>query len=286
MSLQAFQQALCDLVADPDLCVLARHEPGAVFSAYDLTDREHRRLVDAAAQPGMSVNCTLYRINRITPLYTLMPMTSLVLGDRLLSEAVEFWNQSTTDLQFGPEIKRFAAYLEARVAGGALVSPCLLDVVALELASNALQTLPRRLILSALSEATDGPLAVHPLVRVIRFAHDVVALLADLSERRAPGRSVAEVESYLLVDYRREAPDLVPLEVDLGRALYTAATDGPNRLAAEQVDVLRRLGLLVACPAIVGRLVGVPQEPRSSNPWSAAGDAIDTEREAEDARVR
>jgi hypothetical protein len=47
--------------------------PDTAFSAYDLTPRESRRLALMLCDEGMSVNCTLYRVNRLTPLYSVRP---------------------------------------------------------------------------------------------------------------------------------------------------------------------------------------------------------------------
>src|SRR5882672_11333937 len=101
MSLQQFKQALCDLIASPDCARQARFNPDVILDSYELSDRERRRLVDLVRQKGMSVNCSLYRMNRITPLYTLMPLTCSLLGPRLIGEAEEFWRAyDKSDLQF------------------------------------------------------------------------------------------------------------------------------------------------------------------------------------------
>ena len=63
-----FQQALADLVASPDFCRQARADPQELMRRYDLSAREHRRLVDMVNQPGMALNCMLYRSNRLAPL--------------------------------------------------------------------------------------------------------------------------------------------------------------------------------------------------------------------------
>src|ERR1700674_3809372 len=50
-----FQQALADLVASPDLCRQARADPHVLQRRYDLSAREHQRLVDMINQPGMAL---------------------------------------------------------------------------------------------------------------------------------------------------------------------------------------------------------------------------------------
>jgi len=39
----AYQQALCDMIASPELCLRVRRDPASLAS-FDLTERERRRL--------------------------------------------------------------------------------------------------------------------------------------------------------------------------------------------------------------------------------------------------
>jgi hypothetical protein len=168
VTLLAYQQALCDLVASPELCLRVRSDT-ATLDAYDLSDRERRRLSAVVAQPGMSTSCTLYRVNRITPLYSYLPLTCTLLGDDLIVEAERYWSQGKPgDLQFGPETQRFARFLRERFAAGALASPYVGEVLELELAANALRW------------------GADPPRRMVRFAHDPEPLLAALADVRAP----------------------------------------------------------------------------------------------------
>jgi hypothetical protein len=182
VTLLAYQQALCDLVASPELCLRVRSD-AATLDAYDLTDRERRRLSAVVAQPGMSTSCTLYRVNRITPLYSYLPLTCGLLGDDLIVEAERYWRQGKPgDLQFGPETQRFARFLRERFAAGALESPYVGEVLELELAANALRW------------------GADPPRRTVRFAHDPEPLLAALADDRQPPPELPEGDYLVELD--------------------------------------------------------------------------------------
>lgn len=182
MTLLGYQQALCDLVASPSLCLRVRSD-AATLDAYDLTDRERRRLAAVVAQPGMSTSCTLYRVNRITPLYSYLPLTCALLGDDLIAEAERYWSQGKPgDLQFGPETQRFAQFLRDRFAAGALASPYVGEVLELELTASALRW------------------GADPPRRTVRFAHDPEPLLAALADDRAPPPELPEGDYLVELD--------------------------------------------------------------------------------------
>src|ERR1051326_2171080 len=86
MTMEAFQRAMCDLVASPDLCIALLESPEEVLGRYDLSERDRRRLVEVVQQPGMFVNCSLYRANRLSPIYNLVPRTCFLLGDALVAD--------------------------------------------------------------------------------------------------------------------------------------------------------------------------------------------------------
>lgn len=114
-----FQQALADLVASPDLCRRVRANPAELRDHYDLTEREHERLVGMVNQRGMTVNCMLYRANRLAPLALNLPKTCRALGPRLaplLSEYVAL--HPKTDVHFYIECDRFCGFLEAKIDQG------------------------------------------------------------------------------------------------------------------------------------------------------------------------
>src|ERR1700749_2449911 len=102
MSVHDFQLAMARLVASPELCraVLSRGAPA--LSDFDLSPRELSRLVAVVRQQkGMSACCSLYRMNRVTPLYAQLSNSCALLGDRLSARVEEFWKvQRDTTLQF------------------------------------------------------------------------------------------------------------------------------------------------------------------------------------------
>ncbi|SKA18280.1 hypothetical protein SAMN04488128_1021402 [Chitinophaga eiseniae] len=192
MSLLSFQQALAALIASPELCVEARQQPDAVFASYDLTDRERKRLESVVFQRGMSVNCTLYRVNRITPIYTLLPYTCLLLGNRLMPLATAFWEACRqSDLQFKREIEGFADYLEQQIIQGRLQVLYLPEILRMETAINALKFLPKQ---------QDAALKV----RYIPFEHEPGPLLEALSALRLPEVRPAVGNWLLIIDYSGE----------------------------------------------------------------------------------
>lgn len=187
MTLLAYQQALCDIVASPELCLRLRREPESVLAGYDLSEKECRRLETVVRQPGMSTSCTLYRVNRMTPLSGYLPLTCRLLGDELVHEAELFWAESPPDdLHFRREPERFARFLEQRVASGAIADPYLLEVLRFELAVNRLHVATR---------AEDDPLTA-----VVHFDHEPIVLLGCLADRRRPDPEPTRGEFFVLLD--------------------------------------------------------------------------------------
>lgn len=239
MSVRGFQQALGELIASPELCVSLRSGDGGILDRYELTARERLRLETVVRQPGMSVNCTLYRVNRITPLYSMLPRTCMVLGERLAEEASAFWASESTDMQFGPETDRFADFLRLRVDSGELRSPYLLETVAFELAVNALRFAPRlRLLADLSSRCAGGGWELNPLMRVVRFAHDPGVLLGQLAQDRVPPPGLEEGDFYLQLDAGGAELALRAIDPLLGVKLAgltpgtTVLVDGPGELEA------------------------------------------------------
>lgn len=215
---------MADLVASPGMCLQARQDPASALRAYELTARERDRLADIVWQRGMSTNCSLYRANRITPLYTHMMLTCTLLGERLMREVERFWEHcSESDLQFESEVKRFAAFLRGRIDAGELDRPSLGSVVDFELAINELLYLPRRRLAEELSHvpATGaiGSIGAHPLVRVVRFGHDPSRLLAALGARLSPPDDLEEGKFFLVVSGAADELDVVGVDARLGLAL-------------------------------------------------------------------
>ena len=111
MTLAAFQTALADLAASPDL-VRAVRKDAAALDGYALTPKERTRLVAIAASHGMHANCVLYRANRLAPIAINLPETCTALGDRLPALTAAYWAaQPHTDVHFLLEADRFARFL-------------------------------------------------------------------------------------------------------------------------------------------------------------------------------
>ena len=201
MTLPAFQRALCELIGSPELCLAVRGDGREFFNRYDLTPRERERLHDIVWQRGMSTNCTLYRSNRVTPIYTLLHYTCLVLGERLKQTLDEYWAATEfRDLQFKSEIERFGRFLRERIAQGAFADPHVEEVLNFELAVNELRFAPRRAILHGIATVAELPpsAAVQGLTRIVRFRHEPSVVLNALAEGRVP-RGLPETETFLLL---------------------------------------------------------------------------------------
>lgn len=185
MTLLAYQRALGDLIASPKFCLAVRADPEGALAGYDLSPRELRRLTAVVFQPGMSTSCTLYRVNRITPIATYLPLTAQLLGDGLVGEAELFWAEGTpSDLQFGPETERFARFLAGRIETAAIADPYLGEVLAFEVAVNRVRVA--------------GP--GEPLSEEVLFRHDPLVLLEALAEGRRPEPPLPEGNFPLVVD--------------------------------------------------------------------------------------
>ena len=121
MSLTDFQRAFADLISSPERCLAARADSHSAFASYDLTEREQYRLNMMVHDRAMSINCTLYRVNRLTPVYSVLPLTCAFLGDRLLYELKSFWESfDDASLQYRREAWRFGHWLQKRIASGLL----------------------------------------------------------------------------------------------------------------------------------------------------------------------
>jgi hypothetical protein len=135
MSLPEFQRATAELVASPQRCLRARADFDTETRDYTLTDRERRRLRAILHDPAMSVNCALYRVNRMVPLLSTLPLTCRHLGATMKSELNEFWREHPDACpRFDVEARRFGVWLYRRVAEGARAPGPLLDALRFELA--------------------------------------------------------------------------------------------------------------------------------------------------------
>jgi hypothetical protein len=231
MSLLEYQRALAELAARPDLCRRLRADDASALDAWELTPRERARVEASVRHAGWAVNCTLYRANRLGPIYTLLPRSCFLLGDRFRDEADRFWAlHPRPDFMTRREIPRFAGYLRDRLQGGGIQDPYLDEVVRYELASFELGLLPRRQLTEETPVAgwvaPGTPLRLHPVVRLIRFAHDPEPMRAALARFERGPYDWARGEFYLLLDGRRDDRQMARVEPALGRVLQQVAEHG------------------------------------------------------------
>jgi hypothetical protein len=231
LSLQAFQHALSELVASPPLCLAVREGGADFFHRFDLSEMEKDRLLEVVWQRGMSVSCSMYRSNRVTPIYTLLNFTCVLLAGDLKKELDEYWTSSSLpDLQFKQEIERFSQYLKRRIASGAITNPFLEEVLNFELAMNELRYIPRRRILQRIREAPAAneadPLQLNPLIRVVQFRHEPFELLDLLRQKRAIPDQSPSGEFFVLLSAVEEQMDIKPLDTNLGNILIRIQADG------------------------------------------------------------
>jgi hypothetical protein len=164
VSSRDFQIAIAKLIASPQLCENVLADEGAFFAEFVLTDRERRRMHSVLRQQGMSACCSLYRMNRITPIYMQLSNTSTLLTDDLIPLMEEFWKYlSNTSLQFKEEVLEFGNFLMNKIETGVVTTPYLKDVLHLEIAMNELSYL------------TEGE------YRILKFEHDIFQVLQCLS---------------------------------------------------------------------------------------------------------
>ena len=253
MSLESFQRALCDLVASPDLCLAVREDSGAALAAYTLTARERERLAAVVWQRGMSTNCTLYRSNRITPVYTLLPFTCRALGGQFQPLIEAFWRARVFgDGQFLSEVDRFGMFLRRRIAEGGVASPFAGELLAFELARNELAFLPRKAALERVAAlpAPDpaAPCALHPLARAVAFSHDPVALL-DAAAAGALPTALPERAALVVLSVVTGALTVLQIPEPARLACRLTAEGGALWPLASLAPDLARAGLLVAAAA-------------------------------------
>jgi hypothetical protein len=199
----------------------------------------------------MSVSCSIYRSNRVTPLYTMLHFTCLLLGRRLKAVVDDFWATSIApDLQFKPEIDRFGMYLKRRLADGTLIDPYLDEVLEFDLAVNSLQFLPRARITEEICEkrvhlASDSAM-LNPLIRIVCFRHDPAEVLDRLLQReQSLPNELPEGEFFVLLDGAQEDINLIQLEPRVGAVLFRIQADPAQTPPLEDVDEFVRAGWLL-----------------------------------------
>jgi hypothetical protein len=249
MSQSAFQKALCDLIASPQLCVAARLKPEEVFGNYVLTDRELQRLISVVNQRGMSTNCTLYRVNRITPIYTLLPNTSFLLGDELVRLAEKFWALERSDMQFKLEIEHFGDFLREQIDQHSIENEFVEEMLDFELAINSLRFLQRKNIenrfMQASGEFSAFMMQLHPLIRVVRFQHEPTVLLSCLSAAKYPGNDIPKGDYYLLIDATVGDLEIRKIESHLGMLLQKIESGELQYLPRDDFETLASASLIL-----------------------------------------
>jgi|KBSMisStandDraft_5_1062788.scaffolds.fasta_scaffold01825_2 hypothetical protein len=167
MSARDFQLAFAQLVASPETCreMIQAEEP--FFTRFDLTVKEKLRLHAIVRQRGIAACLSLYRMNRVTPVYSQLSNTCSLLGDGLIPLVEEFWRHLTKpSLQFREEVLEFGQFLMNKIDTGLINMPYLREVLQLEMAMNELSYLP------------EGE------YRVLKFEHDIFSILQSLSTGR------------------------------------------------------------------------------------------------------
>lgn len=107
-----FQQAMADLVASPALCNAVRDDAAVLAARYRLSDRERQRLLAIARHRGMQAACSVYRMNRITPLAMNLRLTLQAIGERLPALVSRYWAEHPRGhTHFYIETDRFCHWL-------------------------------------------------------------------------------------------------------------------------------------------------------------------------------
>jgi hypothetical protein len=249
--MEAFQRAMCDLVASPELCLALMESPEQVLGRYDLSERDRRRLVEVVQQPGMFVNCSLYNANRLSPIYNLVPHTCFLLGDALLPEATEYWKgYRESRLQFHDEVKEFADFLRQRIENGFVRIPMLAEVIEYELALNEFRYMQRQDVLSRveMSETVGREskrVSLHPMIRVVLFTREPRRVLELLDARQPPPYDLAEGEFWLLLDGKEEEVSVKLIDPNVGRVLKAIDTGAAPAISDDDLEALLDAGLVL-----------------------------------------
>lgn len=107
-----FQQALADISASAEWCSSLRLAPEQIPLHYSLTPREQRRFLAVLRHPGMECQCSLYRMNRLSPLMLNLPGTMACLGERTLPVMLAYCAAHPWPFSHGyVECERFCAWL-------------------------------------------------------------------------------------------------------------------------------------------------------------------------------
>jgi hypothetical protein len=185
----------------------------------------------------------MYRSNRVTPIYTLLNFTCILLSERLKDELEGYWASSELlDLQYKEEIQRFGQYLKRRIYEGAIKSQFVEEVLDFELAMNELQYVPRKMLLEQIRSTQSGHgsnlFQLNPLIRVVRFRHEPFELLGLLRQGHRPVNEVPRGEFILLLDAAQERINVKQLDAKQGDILLRVQAEGTCRRYSDNIAEL------------------------------------------------
>ena len=194
--------------------------------------------------PDHSARRAPSRLDRSSPIHTLLPYTCLALGGRLDGELDSFWKSvGFADLPFDAVIERFAHFLKRRVENGTVRICFLPELLDFELAAHELRFTARAPYLEsgAPREACvlvqrGARLELHPLMRISRFPCDAEALFDALAHGDCIDCNVRSHETFLLLSVLRDGnPEVVAVPPALGRKLWALQSVG--RFGGNDADV-------------------------------------------------
>ena len=204
MSLEVYQETFCRMVALPAFRERIVQHPIEALDGLELTERERKRLLAIAAQPGMRVNTAIHRANRLTPLDQTLPFSCFLLAEQLPSLLERYWLENPTEnLQLPAECERFATFLKTEIQANRIVTPYLEEVLEFERVCTELRFFTKQ-ELRNLDSSNDG---LPDSIRIVQFRHDPVQLLDALTNGQLPPPDLPTGEFHLLIDYRTEEPD-------------------------------------------------------------------------------
>jgi hypothetical protein len=190
------------------------------------------------------------RLDRSSPIHTLLPFTCLALGGRLDGELDSFWKSvGFADLSFDAVIERFAHFLKRRVENGTVRIYFLPELLDFERAAHELRFTARGPYLDRglpreprVLVQRGAQLELHPLMRVSRFPCDAEALFDTLAHGDCIDCNVRSHESFLLISVLRDGnPEVVHVAPALGRKLWALQCVG--QFGGTTADVAAANGL-------------------------------------------
>lgn len=179
---RSFQAAVARLVIDPDF--RDRVIADGIIALSDLTPLEQERVLSIVSDKGLGFTRTLHKGFRLTKIYTLLPLTRVLLGpDCLAREVGSFWKKELpVSHYFLEEAIAFCDFLLSRIRSG-LRRKYLEEIVAYERANLELRR-PR----------TNGDV---PKPQFVKFDHDPVTLFTLLMSGKRP-RGIQALPSFLV----------------------------------------------------------------------------------------